>query len=426
MSRNNYKNYGTAIVLAGFIFALAAGVFAANQIKTTETFIIGTPDVLNPSIATSSELTLYIGDNLSGVANPVKSAQVAVSGVYTSTADGSIAVQLGSDLQTFIMKNVSTPTPFEILYNATGTTDAITSAGTYNYTLTVTPSAQITIYGLSAKLVESHEYVPATCADGSPDNEKVKTTETFIIGAPDVLNPSTATSSALTLYIGDNLSGVTNPVKSAQVAVSGIYTSTADGSITVQLGSDLQTFTMKDVSAPTPFEILYNATGTTDAITSAGTYNYTLTITPSAQITIYGLSAKLAESHEYVPASCADGQPANEKVKTTETFIIGTPDVLNPSTATSSELTLYIGDNLSGVTNPVKSAQVAVSGVYTSTADGSIAIQLGSDLQTFIMKNVSTPTPFEILYNATGTTDAITSAGTYNYTLTVTPSAQIT
>ena len=58
MSRNNYKNYGTAIVLAGFIFALAAGVFAANQIKTTETFIIGTPDVLNPSIATSSELTL--------------------------------------------------------------------------------------------------------------------------------------------------------------------------------------------------------------------------------------------------------------------------------------------------------------------------------------------------------------------------------
>ena len=166
MSRNNYKNYGTAIVLAGFIFALAAGVFAANQIKTTETFIIGTPDVLNPSIATSSELTLYIGDNLSGVANPVKSAQVAVSGVYTSTADGSIAVQLGSDLQTFIMKNVSTPTPFEILYNATGTTDAITSAGTYNYTLTVTPSAQITIYGLSAKLVETHRYRPPTCGTG--------------------------------------------------------------------------------------------------------------------------------------------------------------------------------------------------------------------------------------------------------------------
>ena len=160
------RKYFFATIFAGFIIMLAAGVFAANQIKTTETFIIGTPDVLNPSTATSSELTLYIGDNLSGVTNPVKSAQVAVSGVYTSTADGSITIQLGSDSQIFTMKNVSAPTPFEILYNATGTTDAITSAGTYNYTLTVTPSAQITIYGLSAKLAETHRYRPPTCGTG--------------------------------------------------------------------------------------------------------------------------------------------------------------------------------------------------------------------------------------------------------------------
>ena len=315
------RKYFFSTILAGFVITLAAGVFAANQIKTTETFIIGTPDVLSPSTATSSELTLYIGDNLSGVTNPVKSAQVAVSGIYTSTADGSITVQLGSDSQVFTMKDVSAPTPFEILYNATGTTDAITSAGTYNYPLTVTPSAQITIYGLSAKLAESHEYVPATCADGSPANEKVKTTETFIIGTPDVLNPSTATSSALTLYIGDSLTGVSNPVKSAQVAVSGVYTSTADGSIDVQLGSDLQTFTMKNVSAPTPFEILYNATGTTDAITSAGTYTYTLYVTPLG-VTIYGLGAKLVETHRYRPPTCGTGYAATGNLESS-TFDTG-------------------------------------------------------------------------------------------------------
>src|SRR3989304_1036251 len=160
------RKYFFSTILAGFVITLAAGVFAANQIKTTETFIIGTPDVLSPSTATSSELTLYIGDNLSGVTNPVKSAQVAVSGIYTSTADGSITVQLGSDSQVFTMKDVSAPTPFEILYNATGTPDAITSAGTYNYPLTVTPSAQITIYGLSAKLAETHRYKPPTCGTG--------------------------------------------------------------------------------------------------------------------------------------------------------------------------------------------------------------------------------------------------------------------
>src|SRR3989344_2473776 len=190
MSRNNYKNYGTAIVLAGFIFALAAGVFAANQIKTTETFITSSEGAITNPTGTSTTVTLYIGDSLTGVSNPVKSAQVSVSGVYTG--NGTITVQLGSDSQTFTMANASSPTPFEILYNATGTTDAITSAGTYTYALYVTPS-DVTIYGLGAKLVESHEYVPASCADGDPDNEKVKTTETFITSYEGTITNPTGT-----------------------------------------------------------------------------------------------------------------------------------------------------------------------------------------------------------------------------------------
>src|SRR3989344_8682418 len=189
MNRNNYRNYSVIIVLVGLIFALAAiGVLAANQVKTTETLI--TSGDSSVSSATSSAFSLYIGDNLTGVSNPVKSAQVAVSGVYTG--NGTITVQLGSDSQTFTMANASSPTPFEILYNATGTTDAITSAGTYTYALYVTPS-DVTIYGLGAKLVESHEYVPASCADGDPDNEKVKTTETFITSYEGTITNPTGT-----------------------------------------------------------------------------------------------------------------------------------------------------------------------------------------------------------------------------------------
>ena len=236
------RKYFFSTILAGFVITLAAGVFAANQIKTTETFIIGTPDVLNPSTATSSALTLYIGDNLSGVTNPVKSAQVAVSGVYTSTADGSIDVQLGSDLQTFTMKDVSAPTPFEILYNATGTTDAITSAGTYNYTLTITPSAQITIYGLSAKLVETHRYKPPACGG-----------EYAIIGylESSTFDTGVSTGSAYNsiMWAGQLGTGEIGKVK-LQLATD----AEGDGPWTYR-GSDCEIGTSYEAASSTPMEI---------------------------------------------------------------------------------------------------------------------------------------------------------------------------
>src|SRR3989344_1131121 len=301
MNRNNYRNYSVIIVLVGLIFALAAGVLAANQVKTTETFITSGDGAV--SSAASSAFSLYIGDNLTGVSSPVKSAQVAVSGVYTG--NGTIAVQVDSGTtQTFTLANVgSTPTPFEVLYDASTTISTLTSAGTYTYTLHATP-AGVVIYGFSAKLVESREYVPPSCADGNPDNEKVKTTETLITSGDSSV--SSATSSAFSLYIGDNLTGVSNPVKSAQVAVSGVYT--GNGTIAVQVDSGTtQTFTLANVgSTLTPFEVLYDASTTISTLTSAGTYTYTLYATPSG-VTIYGFSAKLVETHRYKPPACGGG-----------------------------------------------------------------------------------------------------------------------
>ena len=140
---------------------------------------------------------------------------------------------------------------------------------------------------------------------------QVKTTETFITSGDGEV--SAATSTVFSLYIGDNLSGITNPVKSVYIPISGVYT--GSGTLTVQLDSDAATdrvFTLPNVSTtPTPFEILYKDPTSPGKINpaSAGTYTYTLGITPSG-VTVYGLGVKAVVTHEYVPVSCADGQPS--------------------------------------------------------------------------------------------------------------------
>ena len=258
---------------------------------------------------------------------------------------------------------------------------------------------------------------------------QVKTTETFITSGDGEV--SSATTTTFSLYIGDDLTGITNPVKSAYIPISGVYTTSGGGpyELSAKLETDnatLQTFTLPNVgTTPTPFEVLYKAPTSPGKINpaSAGTYTYTLGITLT-NMTVYGLGAKAVVSHEYVPASCADGQPANEKVKTTETFITsGDGEV---SSATTTTFSLYIGDDLTGITNPVKSVYIPISGVYTG--NGTILVKLDDDnntAETFTLPNVgSTPTPFEILYKDPTVPGKINpaSAGTYTYTLGITPS----
>ncbi|MDO8572272.1 MAG: hypothetical protein Q7S11_00710 [bacterium] len=149
------------------LFALSFGMvgyiaIAADQIKTTETFV-GNSDVAVSSTI-NHQFTLYIGDNLNGVANPVKSLYFKVSGVYTGGA-GSIALSIDGDggtTKTFNLPAVVVPTPFEILYKDTTGKINPTSAGSYSYTLTIDPSG-VTLYGLGEKMVETHRYKPPTC-----------------------------------------------------------------------------------------------------------------------------------------------------------------------------------------------------------------------------------------------------------------------
>lgn len=249
--------------------------------------------------------------------------------------------------------------------------------------------------------------------------DQVKSTDLLVTTSEIAV--SSATTSTFTLYVGDNLAGVSSPVKSLYFVVSGVYT--GGGTAAIALNADsatTKTFTLPTVSSPTPFEFLYKDPTNSIAPTSAGSYSYTLTTTPSG-VTLFGLAVKMSETHRFVPASCADGSSANEKVKTNE-FLVAYRDTAL-SAATTTGFSFYIGDNLSGISTPLKSLEFVASGVYTGS--GTLALSLNGDsatTKTFTLPSVSTPTHFDLIYKDPTNSISPTSAGTYSHTLTATPS----
>ena len=336
IKRNNFNagevkfmNYESRIkyiisFIVVFTFLTAISVLAVNdQVKTSE-FFVGDSDVQITNQTVSKTFSIYIGDSLTGVTNPVKSTYFTVSGVYIG--NGTLTFKIDNDAATekiFTLPNVgTTPTPFEIIYKDDSNKINPTSAGSYNYTLNIIVPSGITISGLGAKITTTHRYAPATCPDGQPSNEKIKTAEFFVASFDSQI--SSATSSQFSIYIGDNLAGVTNPVKSAYFTVSGVYT--GNGTLQLKIDSDdatAKTYTLPDVSAtPTPFEIIYKDDSNKINPTSAGSYTYTLYITPSG-VTISGLGAKVTISHRYKPPTCGGGFPATGEL-TSIVFDTGT------------------------------------------------------------------------------------------------------
>jgi hypothetical protein len=302
------KDYFILSVIGGLLALSVPIVFAADQMKST-VHIVGSS---NAQIASQFDqlFTVYIGDNLSGVTTPMKSAYFTVTGVYTGS--GTLGLELngdGSTLQTFNLPNVgSTPTPFQILYqDTTGKVNPI-SAGTYAYTLNAIPSG-VTISGFGAVLDTTHRYVPTSCDDGPSTNEKIKTTEHFVAGLTSQI--STNQNIPFSLYIGDNLSGVTSPMKSAYFTVTGVYT--GGGTLGLQLDSDgstLQTFTLPNTGAiPQSFTFLYKDTSGKISPTSAGTYSYILNAIPSG-VTVSGFGVTGVTTYRYKPPACVTGLPA--------------------------------------------------------------------------------------------------------------------
>jgi hypothetical protein len=306
MKITNYKKFLFFAGALAFLFFCSPKItLAAEQIKTTDYFVGAYPNQVSGAV--DLPFALYIGDNLEGVSDPIKSAYFTVSGVYTGS--GSLSLSLNSDASTtkaFLLPAVASPTNFEIIYQDETEIINPTSAGTYNYSLDVAP-AGVTLSGLGAKLEATYQFAPTACPDGVPANEKIKSTDYFVGAYPSQVNGTV--DIPFSLYIGDNLEGVSDPVKSAYFTVSGVYT--GSGSLSLGLNdnaSTTKTFLLPAVASPTNFEIIYQDDIGTINPRSAGTYNYSFNVAP-AGVTVSGLGAKLTVSHRYKPPICGLSYP---------------------------------------------------------------------------------------------------------------------
>lgn len=292
------------LALVAAILLVAFEASAVDQVKSTEILVTSSDTAV--SSAVNPQFTLYIGDNLAGVSDPLKSIYFTISGLYTGGSTITLSIDSDSATQkVFTLPAVSSPTAFEILYKDPSNKINPLSSGSYTYTLNIIPSGT-TIYGLSATASETHRYAPASCPDGQSVNEKVKTNE-FLIASSDVA-VSAATTTSFVLYIGDDLAGVTNPVKSLHFVIHGIYT--GGGSVSMSLDGNPATnksFTLPSVSLPTHFEFVYKDPVNTINPSSAGSYTHTITTNPSS-VTLYSLGIKLVETHRYKPPACG-GMP---------------------------------------------------------------------------------------------------------------------
>jgi hypothetical protein len=254
--------------------------------------------------------------------------------------------------------------------------------------------------------------------------DQIKTVQFFVGGSSSFLS-NTTTNNTFTVYIGDNLTGVTSPVKSAFFIISGVYTG-GSGNLSFTINSDNSTlaqFALPSVSSPTPFEIIYKDSLGKINPASSGSYQYTLNTTISSGVTVYGLGAKIYVTYRFAPPSCPEGQPANEKIKTIKTFVGGSNTAVSGSV--NSDFSIYIGDNITDVSNPIKSMFFRISGVYTSASGGSVEMRVNSQSATakiFYLPAVSAPTPFEIIYKDSQNTINPSSPGIYSYQLNLTAS----
>lgn len=150
------------MLLSGGFFLIFGTAGASDQMKSHE-FYIGSSDAAVTS-AVAVPFSVYIGDNIGAVSQPVKSFFVEVSGIYTG--GGSATVDLDSaagTAQTFVLPNVgATPVPFEFIYRDESNYINPTSAGAYDYTFNFTPMG-VTVYALGVKGRESHRYKPPIC-----------------------------------------------------------------------------------------------------------------------------------------------------------------------------------------------------------------------------------------------------------------------
>lgn len=294
----------TALTLGLFLLSSVA-VFAADKIKSTSFFSGTMTDLVSSPVSLS--LSVYIGDNLLGITDPVKTAFIQVSGSYSGS--GTLGVSLDGDvtsLQNFTLPAVTKPTKFEIVYKDTGGKLNHSSAGNYEHQIDLDPSG-VSVSGLAATAHFTIQYSADICDDGQPSAEKVKTTYFFVLSSESEI--STPLTTPFQLYLGDELTGITDPVKSVLFEVSGTYT--GGGTLGLSLNSDpgtLKTIDLPTVTEPTFFSFDYQDASDIINPTSAGIFSYDFNLIPSG-VSISSASVVAHVTHQYQPPACGTGYP---------------------------------------------------------------------------------------------------------------------
>lgn len=308
------------IALAVLVAGAPLSAVAVTAVKTTTVLVYSSPTAVSGSI--NAGFTVYIGDDISAVVSPIKSAFFTATGVYTGS--GSVAFSVnGVGTTSFAMPNVgSTPTPFKLLYKDTGQI-APATAGSFAYTLNVLPTG-VTLSGFGVELSVTYEYTQSGCPDGSYTNEKIKTQEQFAYASPTAVNG--AINAPVAVYIGDDISGITSPIKSAHFTVSGVYTGGGSYAFTIDGdGATTKSFALPNVgSVPTPFSLKYKDETGKIAPTTAGAYAYTLALVPTG-VTISGLGVTLTVTFQHHPPTCG-GYPATGELTSTTFDTTGAAD----------------------------------------------------------------------------------------------------
>jgi hypothetical protein len=111
-----------------------------------------------------------------------------------------------------------------------------------------------------------------------------------------------------TIYLGDDLTGITNPVKSVYFLVSGVYTGSGTLSLTNDSSGTSTVFSLANAAVATNFNLIFKDKYNLINPTSAGSYSYNLYLNPSGA-TISNVSVKAIVTHRYKPVSCGAGYP---------------------------------------------------------------------------------------------------------------------
>jgi hypothetical protein len=306
MTPINYRRLSKLLFLAIIILSpVYYVVLAGDQIRSSIFLVDSGSQEAQVNSAIDLPVTYYIGNDLSGVTTAVKKAFFRVSGVYTG--GGSIQFKIDSNngtAKTFTLPSVSRPTDFELIYRDNSGYINPTSAGSYNNTLNIIPSG-VTISGLAAKLEMTYQFAPTTCVDGASTNEKIKTTEFFVGQDSGALG---STMMPFTIYLGDDLSDITNPVKSVYFLVSGVYSGSGTLALTNDSSGTSTVFSFANASVSTNFNLIFQDNYNLINPTSAGSYSYNLYLNPSG-VTISNVSVKAVLTHRYKPVSCGAGYP---------------------------------------------------------------------------------------------------------------------